>query len=156
MTENYGENIFFQLQKFKTIAFVPKGNSMYPFIKDRGNTVYISIKEKRLSPFDIGLFIRKNGTIVLHRVIEVLEDGYLFCGDSVLESEKVLENDVIGFLTAYEKGKKKVDFSNKDREKAEKWYKKSGKRKLRLKLFFFNIRVKNKLKRIFKREEKWK
>lgn len=154
MTENYGENVLIQLQKFKTIAFVPKGNSMYPFIKDRGNTVYISIKEKRLSPFDIGLFIRKNGTIVLHRVVEVLEDGYLFCGDSVLESEKVLENDVIGFLTAYEKGKKKVDFSSKDREKARKWYKKSGKRKLRLKLFFFNLRVKNKLKRIFKREEK--
>ena len=154
MTENYGENLLIQLQKFRTIAFVPKGNSMYPFIKDRGQSVYISIKENRLSPFDIGLFIRKNGTIVLHRVIEVLEDGYIFCGDSVLESEKVLENEVVGFLTAYEKGNKKVDFSNKDREKAQKWYKKSGKRKLRLKLFFFNLKVKNKLKSIFKRKEK--
>ncbi len=156
MTENYGENILVQLQKFNTIAFVPKGNSMYPFIKDRGNTVYISTKYKRLSPFDIGLFIRKNGVVVLHRVIEVLEDGYLFCGDSVLESEKVLEKNVIGFLIAYEKGKKKVDFSDKDREKAEKWYRKSGKRRLKLKLFFFNLKVKNKLKNIFKRKKKWR
>ena len=154
MQNGCGEDILFQLKKFKTIAFVPKGNSMYPFIKDRGQSVYISLKENRLSPFDIGLFVRKNGVIVLHRVVEILDDGYLFSGDSVLETEKVLEEDVIGVLTAYEKGKNKVDFSNKDREKAEKWYKQSKKRKAKLKLFFFNLRVKNKLKNIFKRKEK--
>ena len=147
---NKGEEILLQLEKFNVIAFVPKGNSMYPFFKDKGQTVYIEKKTKRLKPYEVGLFIRSDGNIVLHRVIEVLDNGYVFCGDSVFESETVLEDNVIGILSAYEKGRKKVDFSSSDIVKAEKWYKNKGYRKFKLKCFFFRIRVKNKLKRIFK------
>ncbi len=126
-----------QLNKFSTVSFVPKGNSMYPFIKNKGQAVIISKKTKRLLPYDIGLYVRSNGTLVLHRVISVMEDGYRFCGDSQFTLETVAEDQVIGILTSFQKGDKTIEFCDKHREKAKKWYSKPIKRKIRLKFFFF-------------------
>ena len=154
MIEVEGVNCEFksQLDKFDVVAFVPKGNSMYPFIKNKAQTVYISKKKDRLIPYDIALYLRENGSLVLHRVLEVTLDGYVCCGDSQFNLEKVREENVIGVLTAFQKGEETLSFTENDRVKAEKWYKKKGLRKIRLGVYFFVVRVKSKLKRIFSKK----
>ena len=141
-----------QLNKFDLVAFVPKGNSMYPFIRNKAQTVFISKKVGKLMPFDIAMFERENGAVVLHRVLEVQGEKYLFCGDSQFYFEWVNEDKVVGVLTAFQKGKKTVLFTDKHRKKAEKWYRNKTWRKIRTKFYFFRVNVKAKLKRIFNRE----
>ena len=141
-----------QLNKFDAVAFVPKGNSMYPFIRNKAQTVFISKKVGKLTPFDIAMFERENGAVVLHRVLEVQGEKYLFCGDSQFYFEWVNEDKVVGVLTAFQKGKKIVLFTDKHRKKAEKWYKYKTWRKIRTKFYFFRINAKAKIKRIFNRE----
>ncbi len=141
-----------QLNKFNTVAFVPKGNSMYPFIKNKAQTVYITKKQGRLMPYDIALYIRSNGGYVLHRVLEIKEKGYVFCGDSQFNLEEVKEEQVVGLLSAFQRGKRTVEFTQKHREKAKKWHAKKACRKIRLGFYFFGVKVKAKLKKIFSKE----
>ncbi len=153
MTENFNCEFKSQLEKFDTVAFVPKGNSMYPFIKNKAQTVYITKKKDKLQPFDIAMFLRENGTLVLHRIIEVNDEGYVFCGDSQFYLERVEEDRVIGVLKAFQQGKNTVEFNQTHRLKAKKWYDKKTWRKIRLSVYFFIVRVKAKLKRIFTKKK---
>lgn len=146
------KNYISQLEKFGVISFVPKGNSMYPTLKNKGQSVCIKKKEKRLEKFDVGFYLRENGTFVLHRVLEVLEDGYVMCGDSQFYLEKIGEDKVFGYLTHYYKGKNLVEVDGEHKKKIAKFYKRKTRRKIRVKSYLFLQRVKNKLKRIFKRK----
>lgn len=140
-----------ELEKNGAISFVAEGYSMWPIIKHRGNSVVIETKKDRLNVFDVGFYQRENGEFVLHRVIEVLPDGYLMCGDSQLFTEKVNEVQVFGKLVGFYKNVNYVDCNDeKYIKKVKKWYKNKLFRKIRIK--FFN--QKNKLKRIFSRENK--
>ena len=125
-----------QLEKHGEIAFVPRGNSMWPFIENKAQTVVIKRKTERLNKYDVG-FYSCGEQAVLHRVVEVLDDGYLFCGDSQFVIQKVKEEDVFGKMTCFYQGEKMVDSSDKKwLRKVAKWYKRSLWRKIRIKLFF--------------------
>ncbi len=143
-----------QLDKSGSIAFVPSGDSMWPIIKNKSKTVLITKKQNRLCVYDVGMFERKNGRVVLHRVKEVLPNGYIFQGDSQMESEEVLEDMVFGVFKGYFT---KKSFVGADEEKfikrVKKWIEKRDNNCLRLKLFKFRKRVKAKLKRMLKIKE---
>ncbi|MBE5737402.1 MAG: hypothetical protein E7348_03280 [Clostridiales bacterium] len=141
-----------ELLKSGVISFVPKGNSMWPIIKNRGQSVVIKLKEERLKKYDVAFYVRKDGAFVLHRVVEVKDDGYVMCGDSQFTLEPILEEQVFGVMIGFYHGKKYIESNDtKYIKRVEKWYKRKTLRKIRLKTFFFTIRVKNKLKSIFKK-----
>ena len=62
------ENYKTQLEKNGAIAFVPGGNSMWPTLKNRGQSVVIVKKEQKLKPMDVAFYQRVDGAFVLHRV----------------------------------------------------------------------------------------
>lgn len=137
------------------MAFVPRGDSMWPFLKDKQQTVIIEKNTERLKVYDVALYVRENGERILHRVIEVLKDGYVVCGDSQNTPETVKEEQIIGVMAGYYSGKKYVDVKNVCyRKKVKKFYSNCRQRNIRLKFFFFKKRVKNKLKRLFKVKDK--
>ena len=139
-----------KLNENKILAFVPRGNSMWPTLKNKGQSVVVKAKEERLKRFDVALYVRGQNTFVLHRVLEVLKDGYLICGDSQFNLEKVTEDQIFGVMIGFYRGKKYIDCNDvKYKRQVENWYKKKTLRKIRIKFFFFRIRVINKLKRIF-------
>ena len=139
------------LEEKGEISFVPSGNSMWPTLKNRKQTVVVQKKVERLNVFDVALF-EKDGVIVLHRVMEVTANGYVTCGDSQLKSETVLETDVIGVLKGFYKGKKFVPITDKKHiKKVQSWYKRKSFRKFRIKLFYLGLRIKTKLNKIFKK-----
>ena len=124
------------------IAFVPSGNSMWPTLKNRAQPVIVEKKTQRLKKYDVGFYIRTNGTYVLHRVMEVLPDGYLMIGDSQFNTEKVLEDQVFGVMKGFyrkKKGEKYQYVSCDDKKylkKIDKWFRRKRLRRLRLKFFY--------------------
>ena len=125
-----------QIEKHGEIAFVPRGNSMWPFIKNKAQTVIIQKKTVRLNKFDVG-FYSYGENAVLHRVVEVLDDGYVFCGDSQFVLQTVKEEDVFGKMTYFYQGDKCVNADDKKvLKKVKKWYKHPLWRKIRIKLFY--------------------
>ncbi len=139
-----------KLNKNEVISFVPKGDSMWPTLKNKGQSVIVCAKKERLKEFDVALYVRGQNTFVLHRVLKVLEDGYAICGDSQFDLEKVAEDQIFGVMIGFYRGEKYIDCKDKKYiEKVKKLYKHDRIRKLRVKFYFFTKRVKNKLKRIF-------
>ena len=144
-----------KLNKNEVISFVPKGDSMWPILKNKGQSVIVSAKKERLKELDVALYVRGQNTFVLHRVLKVLEDGYLVCGDSQFDLEKVYEEQIFGVMLGFYRGKKYIDCQEeKYVRKVKKLYKHKRIRALRVKFYFFKKRVKNKLKRIFGSKKK--
>ncbi len=132
------------------IAFVPGGDSMWPTLKNKGQSVVVQAKTERLNKFDVALYVRGQNTFILHRVIEVLDDGYLICGDSQFTLEKVLEDQIFGKMIGFYRGKTYIDVNDsKYKKQVENWYKNKACRRFRIKAFFLRKKVINKLKRIF-------
>ena len=76
--------------------------------RDGDDTVVLSKPKGRLHLFDLPLYRRKDGSYVLHRVVNFGSDGsYTMCGDNQFAVEKgITDDDVIGVVTAfYRKGK---------------------------------------------------
>ena len=86
-----------------------QGMSMYPMLKNRRDTVVIKKNTERLKKYDVALYIRKSDNAhILHRVIEVKSDGYVFRGDNCSDKEYgICDNDVLGVL---------YEFYNKNRK----------------------------------------
>ena len=136
------------MEKNGVVTFVPKGNSMLPFIKNHKNTVIAVKKTERLKPLDVALY-SVGDKYVLHRVLAVKDGYYIICGDNRPEYEKVKEEDVFGVMTGYYKGKKYVDRNDPAYiKKIKKWYKNEKTRKRKIKWIYRKIAVKEKFKRL--------
>lgn len=137
-----------ELNKNNVIAFVPGGVSMWPTLKHKGQSVIVERKTQKLKRFDVAFYRRENGSYVLHRVMEATSDGYVMCGDSQFFLENVKEEQVFGIMIGFYRGKKYVDVNDpKYVKEIENWYGRKLRRKIRLKLF----RIRQKIKRLFKR-----
>ena len=150
MESNLNQAIIDQLNSVGTISFVPKGNSMWPTLKHKGQSVIVQKKQERLSKFDVVLFVDQNGTLVLHRVMQVTDDGYVTRGDSQVNFEKVPEQNVIGVMIGFYQKNQYVDVnSEKHLLKVKNWLKDENKRIKKIKKFYISLKVKGKIKRIF-------
>ena len=82
-----------------------KGHSMEPMLDQSEDLVVIERRpEGRLNRYDVVLFKRptvKRTEYVLHRIIEVCEEGYQCAGDNEYQLEFVSEEQIIGVLSAY-------------------------------------------------------
>jgi hypothetical protein len=138
-----------ELNKNGVIGFVPGGNSMWPILKNHGQSVVVKEKTERLKKYDVAFYQRENKSFVLHRDLGVSDDGYVMCGDSQFTLEKVKEDSVFGVMVGYYQGKNFIS-SNDEKylKKVIRWYKNETWRKISIKSFMFSIRVKNKLKSI--------
>ena len=89
------------------------GVSMRPMIISGRDVVVIEKKTERLKPLDVALYVRKDETYVLHRVLRVTDSGYIIRGDNCYYDEVVKEEEVIGVLTQYFKKEKPIMMDNK-------------------------------------------
>lgn len=87
----------------KTFKISPNGGSMLPLIVQGRDHVYIKKPEGRLKKYDIAFFKRDTGEFILHRVIKVKKDSYVFCGDNQWIVEKgIKEHNIIGVVCKLE------------------------------------------------------
>ena len=86
-------------------AVVPiKGTSMWPLLKEGESQVQVAARDdRRLKKGDVVLYRRKDGTLVLHRIIRLVKpDAYLVCGDHQWRSdEQVTDNQILAVAQGF-------------------------------------------------------
>ena len=99
------------------------GTSMNPLLVSGRDKVLISKVTGRLKKGDVALYLRDNGSYILHRVYKVLPSSYVFYGDNhyVLEYG-VKDENIIGVCEGYFKGEKYVDFKKSFKYKIYKFF----------------------------------
>lgn len=84
------------------------GESMWPMLRNRRDTIVVRRCEGRLQPFDVALY-RRGSDYILHRVIKVVDGGYRILGDNCYFVEDVPEDAVLGRLDEFWRGEKHFD-----------------------------------------------
>ena len=89
------------------------GTSMTPTLySDSSSVALVSVERKPVRKYDIVLFKRDNGDIVLHRVIKILPDGMLLVnGDSQVWTEKVRIDNILAVVQSYTKNGRRIKCS---------------------------------------------
>ena len=102
------------LEKSGVISINPKGQSMFPFIKE-GDTAIIKAPTAPLKKYDCVLFVEDENTCVLHRLIKINGDALTTVGDNNLKPDRPLKsNEVIGVLEGiYKRNGKYVEIYGK-------------------------------------------
>lgn len=85
------------------------GVSMYPMLRDRKDTIVIQ-KKQHYDKYDVVLY-KRNGMYILHRIIKVLDKGYIIRGDNCLAKEYDIDDEskIIGYLAQCYRGEKKIN-----------------------------------------------
>ena len=92
------------LERGLPFRFRSKGDSMIPFIKD-GDLVTVFPTKGSLMLGDIGVFInRMTDNPVVHRVVRVKDEGYVFKGDAAMCPDGLVPADqVLGIVKRIER-----------------------------------------------------
>lgn len=92
-------------------TFVPNGRSMKPLLYGGRDKIILKKPEFPLNKYDIPLYLRADGTVVLHRIVKIkdTENGrqYFMRGDNTWPLEcDVNEQNIVAVLTRFcRKGK---------------------------------------------------
>ena len=89
-----------------------KGDSMLPMLDENKDAVKIVPTSRVLEKYDLPLYRRPGGQLVLHRIIEVKKNHYIICGDNRKELEKVPHRWVIGVTEGFFKDGEYVPVNN--------------------------------------------
>lgn len=74
--------------------------SMYPLLKNHRDSVYIEPTEN-LKKYDVVLFRRKSGQLVLHRIIGIEKNRFIVCGDNEFFKETIQREQIAGKMTEF-------------------------------------------------------
>ncbi|MBE7029041.1 MAG: hypothetical protein E7405_02190 [Ruminococcaceae bacterium] len=94
------------LENNKSVQLTVTGNSMFPLFKHLRDTVTVK-KTDDYKKYDIILYLRKNGELVLHRVVKVKDEVFYLCGDNqILIEYPIYKDQIMGKVTSFvRKGK---------------------------------------------------
>ena len=102
-----------ELAKTGKLVYTTVGISMRPLIKQDRDISIIEKPKGRLKKYDVALYKRPNGQYVLHRVVKVLEDGYVILGDNCASKEyNIKDSQILGVLTSLVRAGKEVDLNS--------------------------------------------
>ena len=90
-----------QEQRFAVVPI--RGTSMWPLLKEGRSRVQVEARDgKKLSKGDIVLYRRKDGTLVLHRIMKAGEEGrFLVCGDHQWKLEEIQEDQILAVAQGF-------------------------------------------------------
>jgi signal peptidase I len=100
-----------------------EGVSMQPLLRQKRDAVVVRPKQGRLQKYDVALYRRESGKYVLHRVVRVLNDGYVIRGDNCYFDETdITDREIIGVMTDFvRKGRQRSSSSAAYRLYARLW-----------------------------------
>lgn len=94
----------------ETVCIKVKGNSMMPFLKSDTDTVAAVKSDGRFKVGDVVFYTRKNGAVVMHRIVKKQNDLFWMCGDAQLSVEgPINENQIFAKVTYIIHDGKKYD-----------------------------------------------
>lgn len=90
----------------------PIGNSMWPMLRSRVDTVKLVFPNKKLKKGNIILY-KKNNQYILHRIIKVCANEYVLCGDGNWQKEYHITNhDIIAVGNGFYRKDKYISCNN--------------------------------------------
>lgn len=91
-----------QLEQHGFCSYYTVGTSMLPLLRPRKDLVHLKKPSGRLRKYDVALFQRKNGQYVLHRVVKVGEQEYVFLGDNqILREPGIRDSQILGVMDGF-------------------------------------------------------
>lgn len=102
-TESLMEMIRLQLEMGGRANLTVTGSSMLPMLRENWDSVILAPAHRELVPGDIALYRSGKGSYILHRVIRVEKDNYLFCGDNQAQLETVPKDRVLAVVAEFAK-----------------------------------------------------
>ena len=85
---------------------------MMPMLRQGKDSVELSSPPERLKKYDLPIYRRENGQYVMHRIVKVTEDHYICLGDNTVAFEPVWHKQIVGVVTAFYRGNKRVDVNS--------------------------------------------
>jgi len=120
------------------VRIMPNGTSMLPMIRQGLDEVELTATNGRLKKYDIAFYKRGSGQFVLHRIIKVRKNDYVFCGDNQTDPEYGITDDmIIAVVSGYYKDGKYIDIHDKQYLK----YCKSHVKKQRMKYYIPRLKL---------------
>ena len=105
--EELSELILLQLKNGGRARLTVTGSSMAPMLQHRRDTVELIPVAGPQKKGELILYRRDNGQYVLHRIVKVVKDGYICCGDNQAMREPVRHDQLIAVVDGFiRKGKK--------------------------------------------------
>ena len=102
-----------ELDRSGKLVYTTVGTSMNPLIKQDRDLSIIEKPKGRLKNYDVAFYKRPNGQYVLHRVVKVLDDGYVILGDNCCTKESnIKESQILGVLTSLVRNGKEIDLNS--------------------------------------------
>ena len=87
------------------------GSSMCPMLRSCRDTIIIRPVNGRLKKYDIPLY-KRGKKYILHRIVKVVPNGYVICGDNCLNKEYlVTDRQIIGVLNGFYRDNKEIDMN---------------------------------------------
>lgn len=135
------------------LVITPVGTSMWPMLRNRRDTVYVVRPEGRLKKYDLPIYKRTDGKLVMHRVIEVHDDSYTMCGDHQTELEHgIKDSQIIAVAKGFYRDEKYIPAEDKNYIRYYKFWCADFKRRRRiLSILEFKATVKSRLYRLLKK-----
>ncbi len=101
------------LEEHGRIIYTNVGTSMMPLLRQKRDVMIIERPTGRLKKYDCPLYIRADGSHVLHRIIKVREKDYVIAGDHCTYKEYgITDENIIGVLTGVIRDGKELDFNS--------------------------------------------
>lgn len=92
------------------VSFTPSGTSMLPLLRHQRDKVVLKSPDGKLKKYDVPLYRRKDGSFVLHRVIDIRPDGYVMCGDNQTAKEFFIKDEsIIAVMSSFYRNNKYID-----------------------------------------------
>ena len=89
------------LAKDGKLVYKTRGTSMLPMLRQNRDLVVIVPPSGSLHRYDAALY-KRGQQYVLHRVIDIREEGYVFRGDNTyLPEPGITDRDIVGVLQAF-------------------------------------------------------
>lgn len=83
------------------------GFSMTPMLRQKRDVIYVE-KCDDYKKFDVALFIMPSGKYILHRLIKIEGDEYVFRGDHCITTERVKKEQILGKLVKFWRDDKQI------------------------------------------------
>lgn len=96
----------------KQVQLTVTGNSMFPLFSHLRDSVVVK-KADEYKKYDIILYVRNNGDLILHRIVKVKDGVFYLCGDNQTVIEHpIYKEQVIGKVVAFTRKDKEFQFES--------------------------------------------
>ena len=100
------------VQNEKKVQITVTGNSMFPLFSHLRDSVVIE-GANEYRKYDIILYVRKNGDLILHRIVKVKNNEFYLCGDNQTVVEyPIYKEQVIGKVISFTRKGKQIEFDS--------------------------------------------